>query len=185
MNTIQPTPEWFAQQGFQLVPPQIVGGRTVYAHPDGIFLNERARRIPVQPLRCTDRRYTHGGTYPDLGPSYGWAYCHIVIACTFIRIPDDDEQCDHINGDLTNFSLGNIRIVKRSINSRDGGFLRKLRNSGINPAEYSPAVLLRYYDRMAHFRATHTPAQYTRLTRPDLLALFTANNVAGDVYEGE
>ena len=172
MNTIQPTPEWFASQGFQLVPPQKVGGRTIYAHPDGIFLNERARRIPVQPLRCTDRRYTHGGTPPDLGPSYGRAYCHIVIACTFIRIPDDDEQCDHINGDLTNFSLSNIRVIKKWINSRDGGYLRKLRNSGINPAEYSPAVLLRFYDRMAQFRATHSYNAYRRLSHSRLRAIF-------------
>ena len=40
---------------------------------------------------------------------------------------------DHIDGCTTNNYIGNLRCVSGEINSRDGGFLRMLRNRKINP----------------------------------------------------
>ena len=44
---------------------------------------------------------------------------------------------DHIDGCTTNNYIGNLRCISNAINNRDGGFLRKLRNQGINPGTSS------------------------------------------------
>ena len=44
---------------------------------------------------------------------------------------------DHIDGCTTNNFIGNLRCISLAINSRDGGFLRKLRNKGIKPGTSS------------------------------------------------
>jgi len=77
---------------------------------------------------------------------------------------------DHIDGNTLNNSIRNLRAVPDAINHRDGGFLRKLRNKGIRPEDFS-GVLLDYFDRMAVFKKTHSEWQYGRLTRDDLMRL--------------
>ena len=134
---------------------------------------------------------------------------HTIMARAWIGSIPDGWQVDHIDGNIRNANVFNIRILPTWLNHRDGGFLRKLRHRKIDrpslmlvfgaqqsgtsalpqdPYEralYIRDMFLRFFDRLATYRATHTPTQYTRLSRPDLLALFTANNVAGDVYEGD
>ena len=56
---------------------------------------------------------------------------------------------DHINGNLTNNSISNLRCITPEINARDGGFLKKLRNKGFHPEIMDREILLRYYMRMA------------------------------------
>ena len=78
---------------------------------------------------------------------------------------------DHIDGCTTNNHPSNLRAVTPAINSRDGGFLRKLRNRGIIVAMY-PGIILEGYTRMAVWKATHTRQQYDCLTRTELLRIF-------------
>lgn len=78
---------------------------------------------------------------------------------------------DHIDGCTTNNHPSNLRAVTPAINSRDGGFLRKLRNRGIIVALF-PGIILEGYARMAVWKATHTQQQYDCLTRDDLLRIF-------------
>ena len=128
---------------------------------------------------------------------------HTIVARAWIGPIPAGWQVDHIDGNIYNSAVLNLRILPPWLNHRDAGFLRKLRHRKIDrpslmlvfgaffprdPQERDLRIrnlFLRFYDRLAHYRATHTPAQYTRLSRSDLLALFTANNVAGDVYEGD
>ena len=142
---------------------------------------------------------------------------HSIVARAWIGPIPCGWQIDHIDGDIRNASVLNLRLLPAALNHRDGGFLRKLRHrkidrpslmlvfgaqqSGISALPQDPYeralhirdLFLRFFDRLAHYRATHTPAQYTRLSRPDLLALFmqdplrcaTTHNLAGDVYEGD
>ena len=78
---------------------------------------------------------------------------------------------DHIDGCTTNNYIGNLRCVSGEINSRDGGFLRMLRNRKINPACIERAYLLRYFDRMAEIKAAMTRCRYERLTKEQLRSI--------------
>ena len=82
---------------------------------------------------------------------------------------------DHIDGCITNNFFPNLRCVSHAINSRDGGFLRKLRNQGINPPEIRRPYLLRYFDRMAIVKATNK-SRYDRLTQADLKIILYSPN---------
>lgn len=78
---------------------------------------------------------------------------------------------DHIDGCTTNNYIGNLRCVSNEINNRDGGFLRKLRNKGFNPARIDRAYLLRYYDRMAVIKASITDWHYQKLTKEQIRSI--------------
>ena len=78
---------------------------------------------------------------------------------------------DHIDGCSTNNFVPNLRCISNAINSRDGGFLRKLRNKGINPPEIRRTYLLRYFDRMAFIKENIPHRQYRSLDRADLMTI--------------
>jgi hypothetical protein len=164
----------FLSRGFKQVPLEVVKGKVVYAHPDGYFVDGTGKRLKLQLLRRLDVETSHGGDYAKLSKSYGDLSCHKAMACAFDHVPDATEECDHINGDKTNFALSNIRVVKKEINARDGGFLRKLRNKGIDPTYYSAPFLLRYFDRMAEYKATHSKYRYARLSHDELLTMLVS-----------
>ena len=75
---------------------------------------------------------------------------------------------DHIDGCTTNNYIGNLRCVSGEINSRDGGFLRMLRNRKINPARIERTYLLRYFDRMAIIKPALSSWKYRQLLHIDL-----------------
>ena len=78
---------------------------------------------------------------------------------------------DHIDGCTTNNDFRNLRCISNAINSRDGGFLRKLRNKGIKPSDVQRPYLLRYFDRMAHIKENITGYRYDQLDRADLMTI--------------
>ena len=83
---------------------------------------------------------------------------------------------DHIDGCTTNNDIRNLRCITGAINSRDGGFLSKLRNKGIKPETVQRPYLLRYFERMAHIKANISSRRYVHLTRADLThILYDAN----------
>ena len=86
------------------------------------------------------------------------------------KIPAD-MTIDHIDGCTTNNDVRNLRCISNAINNRDGGFLRKLRNKGINPPEIRRSYLLRYFDRMAHIKANISSRRYDHLDRADLMTI--------------
>ena len=92
---------------------------------------------------------------------------HAVYSAFYGCIPPG-MTIDHINGCSIDNRPENLRQVTNAINSRDGGFLRKLRNKGINPVTIQKAYLLRYFDRMAKLKATITPWKYQCLTKQQL-----------------
>ena len=94
----------------------------------------------------------------------------VYIAWRNKEIPAD-MTIDHINGVTTDNDFRNLRCVSNEINNRDGGFLRKLRNKGINPPEIRRPYLLRYFDRMAHIKANISSRRYKHLDRADLMTI--------------
>lgn len=86
---------------------------------------------------------------------------------------------DHIDGCTTNNDVRNLRCVTMALNQRDGGFLHKLRNQGIKPAEIPRWMLLRYFDRMAFIKENIPRLRYNHLDKSDLeILLFCASQVA-------
>ena len=91
-----------------------------------------------------------------------WRNCEIPAGMTI----------DHINGVTTDNSIANLRCVSNEINVRDGGFLTKLRNKGINPAVIQRHYLLRYYHRMAQLKRNLSRWHYdSKLTKDVLRAI--------------
>ena len=78
---------------------------------------------------------------------------------------------DHINGCTADNRIQNLRCIDLKTNVRDGGFLRKLRNKGIDPTTVDKSYLLRYCARMAKIKETIKEWQYKKLKREDLTAL--------------
>ena len=78
---------------------------------------------------------------------------------------------DHINGDTTDNRVENLRCVSGAVNARDGGFLNKLRNNGIQPEYCSRSFLLRFFERMAEFKRTHMATEYRNLSHDELLRM--------------
>ena len=109
--------------------------------------------------------YTHGH-YPY--------HAHGVVARAWIGPIPPGYQVDHIDGNRQNPHLKNLRLVKIPINHRDGGFLKKLRNKKINPTDYARPFLLRFFKRMAEFKATNSEAKYNNLSHDDLLRLLVS-----------
>ena len=89
---------------------------------------------------------------------------------------------DHIDGSTTNNFIGNLRCISNAINSRDGGFLTKLRNKGIDPTTIQRPYLLRYFDRMAILKPAISRYRYEHLTRTDLEILLYYTNQAASVH---
>ncbi len=78
---------------------------------------------------------------------------------------------DHINGCTTDNHIGNLRCVSSAVNCRDGGFLRKLRNKGINPIAIQRSYLLRYFARMAKIKEAIPRWKYGCLTFDQLRSI--------------
>lgn len=160
------------------VPAELVDDKIVYGHPDGYFVNKDGVRVkhdytPNRP-HCAVRKFK---PYPKLR-YYGNKDCHYLMACTFLRVPDKSllETVDHINGNTLDYSLQNLRIISDAINRRDGGFLRKLKNKGIDATMFCQTVLLAYFDRMAEFKSSHSRRAYVRLTKKQLLEMVVGPN---------
>ncbi len=78
---------------------------------------------------------------------------------------------DHINGCTTDNCIENLRCITNALNARDGGFLHKLRNKGINPVAIQRSYLLRYFARMAKIKEAISPYKYRHLTFDILRAI--------------
>ena len=162
------------------VPPDEIDGRTLFAGSDGKFYNQHGHQLKhgFSPAKRKRNNGKSGKVYPYM-VNYR-AYCHRLIGRTFLRKLRKGEVYDHINGDITNYSIRNLRIVKTETNNRDAGFLKKLRNKHIDPPNYDQPLLIRYCARMAKFKAAHTRYRYLHLTREDLLKILAPPNYTID-----
>ena len=133
--------------------------KVLYCTADGRFFTCHANDWHLQ-KECFNpgkRNHRGGSVYPCMS-NFGNKNCHLLIAYAWLGPRPKGMECDHLNGDRTIFPASNLQWITPAENRRRAKILRVLRASGTDPCA---------------------------LSRPDLLALFTANNVAGDVYEGE
>ncbi len=142
----------------------------VRVYPDG-------RKVVVNPifskLTPTKKRDRTEGylLFRDAWGNHLHIYASHAVFCAWCHEIPAGMTIDHINGVTTNDSIGNLRCVTMAVNHRDGGFLQKLRNKGIKPADVRRSYLLRYFDRMAHIKANISINRYKHLDRADLMTI--------------
>ena len=123
----------------------------------------RFRRIIVNQRPPRDTRLCHT-RYPSVR-QYGNVMCHTVMALTWIGPRPVGCECDHINGNIYDWRAENLQWVTPAENRKR-------------------AVILRARRMVA--RQDNDPSKDPKNMKPEeLLALFNAYNVAGDVYAGE
>ena len=159
-----------------------VVGIRVYPNGQKIFTNPDRINWPKKHGKAEYLQFRHA-----------FGYCKTISASHAVYIAWRNKEIpagmtiDHIDGVTTDNDVRNLRCVSNEINNRDGGFLRKLRNQGINPGASSRQtggaasaekgtciprwVLLRYFDRMAFIKENIPRLRYKHLDRADLMTI--------------
>ena len=146
-----------------------MGGQTVYIHP------ETNDALSAYGTKLTLQRTGRNREYLKFTGYYGGKYLARLKYLTFIGPIPDGYTIDHIDGNTLNNDIRNLRAVPPSINCRDAGFMRKLRNNGFIVAMF-PGIILDGYERMAEWKAEHTYWQYRCLKGKELLQVFVGPN---------
>ena len=125
--------------------------------------------------------FRSGHTYPRVDYKGKTYYVHRLMAIAWIGVIPEGWQVDHINGDIYNWSLDNIRIVTMAENYRCGVILRWLRGKGVD------TKALTGMQAMVAFVIVPVlePKRRAAIQAEELLTLMSSYNVAGDCYEGE
>lgn len=162
---------WFLSRGYIQADPRYTNGHILWLHPrTNDVLNKYGQKIKLQ-IEPKEKRKRNTTRYLKLTGGYGDMYLARLKCITFSGDIPKGYVVDHIDGNTLNNDVRNLRVVPRSINDRDGGFMRKLRNHGINVAMY-PGIILEGYARMAEWRETHTQNEYRNLQGKALLRVF-------------
>ncbi len=169
----EPLPRtWFLSRGYKKADSAYTKGSVVWLHPEtNNVLGMYGQNLSLQLVPCQEK-YKTWNKYLKLRPQNGDMYLARLKYLTFIGEIPEGGTIDHIDGNTLNNAIWNLRAVPRAINDRDGGFMRKLRNQGINVAMYHTDFILEGYERMAKWKAVHKQWQYDCLTRTDLLQIF-------------
>ena len=170
---------WFLARGYVQADPRYTNGYIIWLHPrTNDVLNQYGQKLQLTTVPY-DKYLKTSAKYLKLPERCGNMYLARLKCITFSGDIPAGFTVDHIDGNPLNNDVRNLRVVLRAINDRDGGFLRKLRNHGINVAMY-PGIILEGYERMAKWKETHTKWQYKCLTRTELLQIFLGDDFIVD-----
>lgn len=119
----------------------------------GLYLSERKRvytltGIGLRPKRVNYWKKNHYGQLTRNGNHQGENYpyvnyhghtyrMHQLVAMAWYGGIPEGYVADHVNGDIDDFSIENIRVIDIAENFRCGGILRRLRNAAIKRNEPS------------------------------------------------
>ena len=152
----KPTRLWFLGRGFKQVPMELIGGKILWAHPEGYFVNQYGQRLKHAFPPCyTNVRPNMHGMYPKLW-NFGNRTCHFLICTTFHGPRPEGYQCDHLNGDILDYSAANLEWVTPKENYRRAKILRALRKAGRDPKTIpydELRAIIKHYDVISPERA--------------------------------
>ena len=114
------------------VPPERVGGKTLFCSTDGRFFNAKGRELKPNwsPASRSNKSYTHGGAYPNM-THFNNRLCHHLVYETFIGPRTPGMEIDHINGNKLDWSLSNLQEVTPEENRKRARILRIIRKCAI------------------------------------------------------
>ena len=111
------------------VPPESVGGKTLFAGTDGKFYNAAGKELKptFSPSSQRNRPNMHSA-YPNMR-QFGARLCHHLIWETFVGPRTPGMEIDHVNGDKMNWSLENLEEVTPAENRKRAVILRAMRKT--------------------------------------------------------
>jgi len=167
----EPIPRtWFLSHGYTKADTRYTNGHAIWLHPRTNDVYSAYGKIKLS-LLPKEKHLKTSARYLCIPGAFGNILLARLKYLTFKGNIPAGYTIDHIDGNPLNNDIRNLRAIPPAINSRDGGFLRKLRNHGINVAMY-PGIIIDGYARMAEWKASHTRWQYKCLTRDELLRIF-------------
>ena len=119
------------------VPPERVGGKTLFCSTDGRLFNANGREL--KPCFNPGMQHHKGGSaYPKMF-YYANRLCHHLVYETFIGPRTPGMEIDHINGNKLDWSLSNLQEVTPEENRKRARILRIIRKCAI--ADNTPELL--------------------------------------------
>lgn len=119
------------------VPPERVGGKTLFVGTDGRFFNANGRELKPT-FSPGMQRHKGGSAYPKM-IYYANRLCHHLVYETFIGPRTPGMEIDHINGNKLDWSLANLQEVTPEENRKRARILRIIRKCAI--ADNTPELL--------------------------------------------
>lgn len=120
------------------VPPERVGGKTLFVGTDGRFFNANGRELKPT-FSPGMQRHKGGSAYPKMYYYYSNRLCHHLVYETFIGPRTPGMEIDHINGNKLDWSLANLQEVTPEENRKRARILRIIRKCAI--ADNTPELL--------------------------------------------
>ena len=144
----------------------------------GVKVYPNGRQKPVNPSMSKTRGDGSKQQYLNFIDAFGHhknMYASRAVYIAWVGPIKPGMTIDHINGVSTDNRFENLRQIDLRTNIRDGGFLRKLRNKGIDPKKVQRPYLLRYFRRMAKIKVEITKHRYEQLSKEQLKHLLYDN----------
>jgi len=143
-----PSRVWFLGHGCRQVPPERIGGKVLWAHPDGYFLNAQGQKVKDH-LSPAMKNNSYGGSpaYPTVNHQFYDKLCHHLMYEAWYGARTKGMEIDHLNGDKMDYRPSNLQEVTPAENRRRAKILRAMRAVGLDPRTYSREELLANFQK--------------------------------------